>query len=427
MRPLLILAGIAGGSLVAQGAEWHAGPGQALRSVKAAISAAAPGDTVVVHEGVYQEGALRIDRPLTLAGVGNAVLDGGSTDEIILITASDVTVRGVTLRNGGRSSTRELAGIRVESARGVTLAGNRFSDCNYAIYLAKARDCEVRDNCIEGRAEREINSGNGVHLWNCRGVRVRGNRITGHRDGIYLEFASDALVENNVVEDNLRYGLHFMSSHGSRYDGNHFRRNGAGVAVMYSRQVEMTNNVFESNWGGSAYGLLIKDLTDSRITGNVFRRNSTAIYAQGATRMMFERQRVSAKTGGRCGSFRMETTTPFRRTTSRGNSFDVGTNGDLEPAPLPAQLLGPIRRLRSGSRRNGRRAVPAGQPLRHRRRTRSSSVLLIRSFMVHLLDRAEKAFPSITPESVLDETPSMRPHDLKFPQATSRNPNPTQS
>jgi nitrous oxidase accessory protein len=36
------------------------------------------------------------------------------------------------------------------------------------------------------------------------------------------------------------------------------------------------------------------------------------------------------------------------------------------------------------------------------------AMLLLRSPVVHLLDQAEKAFPSITPERVLDETPSMR-------------------
>lgn len=66
-------------------------------------------------------------------------------------------------------------------------------------------------------------------------------------------------------EHNLRYGLHFMFSHNDQYHHNWFHHNGAGVAVMYFRQVQMTENEFGYNWGGSAYGLLLKDISDSHI------------------------------------------------------------------------------------------------------------------------------------------------------------------
>jgi nitrous oxidase accessory protein len=38
-----------------------------------------------------------------------------------------------------------------------------------------------------------------------------------------------------------------------------------------------------------------------------------------------------------------------------------------------------------------------------------NAVILMRSFMVSLLDKAEKAIPSLTPELFIDETPLMRP------------------
>jgi len=37
-----------------------------------------------------------------------------------------------------------------------------------------------------------------------------------------------------------------------------------------------------------------------------------------------------------------------------------------------------------------------------------NSLLLLRSFMVSLLDKAEKAIPSLTPEHLVDEKPLMR-------------------
>lgn len=40
------------------------------------------------------------------------------------------------------------------------------------------------------------------------------------------------------------------------------------------------------------------------------------------------------------------------------------------------------------------------------------SILLLRSFMVSLMDKAEKAIPSLTPELFADEAPMMKSHSL---------------
>ncbi|MBD0293976.1 MAG: nitrous oxide reductase family maturation protein NosD, partial [Flavisolibacter sp.] len=37
-----------------------------------------------------------------------------------------------------------------------------------------------------------------------------------------------------------------------------------------------------------------------------------------------------------------------------------------------------------------------------------NAVMLLRSFMVTLLDKAEKAIPSLTPETLKDESPQMK-------------------
>lgn len=49
-------------------------PGQDLQ---AAVNAAAPGDTVEVLRGVYRVNTLRIDKALTLRGIGRPTVSGG--------------------------------------------------------------------------------------------------------------------------------------------------------------------------------------------------------------------------------------------------------------------------------------------------------------------------------------------------------------
>jgi nitrous oxidase accessory protein len=41
-----------------------------------------------------------------------------------------------------------------------------------------------------------------------------------------------------------------------------------------------------------------------------------------------------------------------------------------------------------------------------------TAVLLWRSFLVFLMDRAEKAIPVLTPENLKDESPSIKPYDI---------------
>src|SRR5690606_33129145 len=81
-----------------------------------------------------------------------------------------------------------------------------------------------------------------------------------------------------------RYGLHFMFSHDDVYERNEIRRNGAGVAVMYSKRVTMKHNIFAENWGNAAYGILLKEISDSDIAYNSFQENTIAIFAESVNR-----------------------------------------------------------------------------------------------------------------------------------------------
>ena len=392
--------------------ELHVGSDQSHKTISSALADASANDTIIVHAGRYAEGTLAITKTLTLIGKDSPVLDGESKHEVITITAPNVSVRGFRIENGGRSSTKELAGIRVDNTTGFSLTDNQLINCDYAIYLAKASKGEIKNNVIQGLTDQEQNSGNGIHLWSSNAVRITGNKVSGHRDGIYLEFSSETNVEENQVEKNMRYGMHFMSSNNSHYRKNRFSRNGAGVAVMFSHHVEMTDNVFEYSWGGSAYGLLIKDLVDSHITGNRFQHNSTAIYSQGATRTTFERNEFKENGWAlRVLSNGMENV--FRHNNFTRNSFDVGTNGDLKDHTFADNYWD--RYEGYDLKRDGIGDVPFRPVGVYSMITERvpASLFLMHSFMVQLLDRAEKAFPSITPDSVIDASPAMKPMPLR--------------
>lgn len=400
--------------------ELKVGAGATYATLRAALTAAVAGDTITVEPGIYAEGNLVIDKSITLNGIGHPVLDGAEKHEILTITASNVVVRGLEIRRSGHGSLEDPAGIKVREASQVTIEHNRFDRCHFAVFLSNAKDSIVRHNTISSVLGNENDTANGIHLWSCKNITVTDNTIRGHRDGIYLEFASGSVIERNVVEDCLRYGLHYMFSHESVYRHNTFRRNGAGVAVMYSRNVEMSANRFERNWGSSAYGLLLKDMTDGSVSGNDFDSNTTAVAMHGSNRMRLEGNRF-ANNGRAIQIEGSSSNNTYRNNNFTGNSFDVAAEGDLDNNQFESnywQKYEGYDLKRDGTGDVPYRPVSLYSVVVGRV---PSAMLLMRSPIVHLLDQAEKAFPTMTPERVTDENPTMKPHPFSLPE-TKPNP-----
>lgn len=398
--------------LPAIAAELHVGNGKPYSSVRSAMHAAAEGDTIKVHEGTYREGNLIIEKPLTLEGIGYPVLDGEKRDEIITITSPYVTIRGFQIQNSGTGNLKDYAGIKVMGTHHVTIENNQVKNCTFGIYSAKSKDCLISGNIVQSAGGHEQDIGNGIHFWYCERARVTGNTVTGQRDGIYLEFATESTMEGNQVENNLRYGLHFMFSHGNSYRRNVFQHNGAGVAVMYSRKVEMIENYFGFNWGGSSYGLLLKEMTDGRIKGNTFERNTTGITMDGSNRMVVEGNEF--RENGRAVRIHSNSSgNVFTKNNFSGNSFDVAAEGELPDTVMEENYWD--RYEGYDLNKNGLGDIPF-RPVSLYAVVVSqvpASVLLMRSPIVQILDQAEKAFPSITPETVKDNKPAMKLHTLE--------------
>jgi nitrous oxidase accessory protein len=383
-------------------------PAGDVATIAAALRLAHPGDTVVVTAGVYHEPRLDVTVPVTILGRGEAVLDGDGAHEVLRLRADGITVRGLTIRNVGVSFTEDRAGIRLDRVRGCVVADNRLVGTFFGIYAARSSDCVLSGNTIEGQGRRQSAAGNGIHLFASRGFTVAGNRVRGHRDGVYLEFSGHATIVGNSSRDNQRYGLHFMYSDSCEYRRNVFAANGAGVAVMYSRRVAMTGNRFEDNSGPAAYGLLLKEIKDSRIAGNVMARNTVGLFAEGVDRTEIMANQF-LRNGWAVRLMADATDNVFRRNRFEGNTFDLATNSR---ASSPSTFSENFWDGYSGYDldRDGFGDVPF-------RPARLFSVLvdqneplliLLHSTMLDLLEVAERVAPVLTPETLMDSRPLMR-------------------
>ncbi|HEY0672500.1 MAG TPA: nitrous oxide reductase family maturation protein NosD [Longimicrobiales bacterium] len=393
----------------AQQAVLTVGVGGDVPTISEALRRIPAGGRIIVGSGRYQEPTLVISKPVEIIGQDYPVLDGRNQHELIRIQANDVTVRGLEIRNVGVSYVEDRAGIKVEGARRCRIENNRLINTFFAIYLSSSQDCRITNNVIRGQGTREAATGNGIHLWYSRNVEIAGNQVTGHRDGIYFEWVQASRITGNKSAENLRYGLHFMFSDSCAYAGNLFTHNRAGVAVMYTRNVTMIENRIIDNWGGAAYGLLLKDIRHSRIERNEFTRNTVGVHFDGSSHVTVEGNRFR-QNGWATRVLANSTDNRFEGNSFTGNMFDVTTNSrasynniflhnywdayrgyDLDHDGVGDVAFRPVRFF-------------SVLIERHR-----PAMILVRSLLSSALDAAERAFPALTPTALQDEQPLMRP------------------
>lgn len=387
------------------------GEGRAYKTLQSALMMANDGDTLFVDPGHYAEKNLIIKKSIALIGLGFPVLDGEHQFEIISIKANRVLIEGFKLVNSGISSIEDFAGIKIYNSRDVVIRNNILSNTFFGIYTQFGINCLIENNRMHAFQKKDQESGNGIHCWKSDSMRIIGNTIEGHRDGIYFEFVKNSIIWRNIAKNNLRYGLHFMFSNNDAYICNVFKENGAGVAVMFSNNLKMIHNFFEDNWGDGAYGLLLKEISDGYIENNQFRQNTTGIFMEGASRIEMKSNQFfengwAVKMQASCLQVHVEKNNFIK------NTFDVATNGSLvlnsfyknywdkyEGYDLNKDLLGDV----------PYRPVSLFSMLIEQN---PSALILFRSLVSSLMDKAEKILPSLTPENLIDEFPVIKPFPL---------------
>ena len=128
------------------------GTNQSVHSIQQAINASQNGDTILVDAGIYKEKNITVNKSITLIGNDYPVLDGEHKYEIISVRANGVTINGFKLMHSGVSSITDIAGIKIYENKNVVVSGNILEDTFFGIYLQKATDCLVENNKLTAYA-----------------------------------------------------------------------------------------------------------------------------------------------------------------------------------------------------------------------------------------------------------------------------------
>ncbi|KPA80702.1 hypothetical protein ABB37_04875 [Leptomonas pyrrhocoris] len=191
-------------------------------TLTAALACAAPGDTVVVSPGVYEETVhLGVDVTVMSASPADDEAEEGSSGEVVR-----ATVRGpIVVSANARLENMEVHGMVSVRKGHATLERCEIHHGTdgvraYAGTTVEVRSCRIHDCAAGGDGVYFMSGAAGVvsdtDVYDCRvhGVHVRGssvalqgNRIRDCTFGIYYEMSASGSCEGNTVEHARRFGI----------------------------------------------------------------------------------------------------------------------------------------------------------------------------------------------------------------------------
>jgi len=239
------------------------------------VRAARPGDTVEVQRGQYRANLL-IDKPLTLRGIDRPTVSGGLQGDTIRVTAPDVVIDGLIVRDSGDSLKDQNAGIYLyPGAHRAVVRGCDLTYNLFGLWIEKADEVLIEHNRITGKRDYASSQrGNGVQLYNTQRARILNNDISFVRDALYVDVSHNALFQGNKLHHS-RYGTHYMNSYHNLWEDNDSYYNRGGLALM-----EVRDQVVRGNraWGNSDHGIMLRTLQDSVIENNVVAGNNRGFF-----------------------------------------------------------------------------------------------------------------------------------------------------
>jgi len=195
-------------------------------TIQDAVNAAAPGDSVIIAEGVYREN-ITVSKPVTLRSWSNSYQN---------------TV--IEAREAGRPV------IKIEDTSGVVVAGFTVMGSEAAaIHLGRCSGCTVVSNYV-------IRNYTGIYLENSTNCLVSLNVVTENNDGITLRLSNGNTLESNRADWNAEKGIFLVSSNDNTLKGNTTNSNYWNGITLYSSH---RNNVERNVSLQNTYAIVLSD------------------------------------------------------------------------------------------------------------------------------------------------------------------------
>ncbi len=243
--------------------------------VQALLDGAADGDSFCLGPGTHP-GPLRVSHRVTLAGPREAVVLATGPGSTISLDASGAVLAGLTVDGSGGRFEMLDAAVRI-TADDVRVEGVAVRNALFGILANRASRLVIRGNDVRGNANKALGlRGDAIRLWEVRDSLVEANHTRDARDLVVWYSPRNRLV-GNVVERG-RYGIHFMYSHENVASDNLMRENVVGIFAMYSRHLRIERNLLASARGAAGMGFGAKESGDLELRENAIVENTICIH-----------------------------------------------------------------------------------------------------------------------------------------------------
>ncbi len=234
-----------------------------------ALKNAKSGDILRLSTGTYK-GNFIIDVSVTIEGDGNAKIIGNGVGSPIIVTAPNVTIRGLEISGSGSSHETMDSGVRLlKGADNAIVENNKIIGNLVGVNIHGAKNAVVRRNIIVGRQDKRMNDrGNGIYIWNALNAKVIENDVQYGRDGIFVTTSKKNEYRGNRFRD-LRFAIHYMYVHDTIVAQNISINNHLGYAIMFSKKVTVIGNLSRND---RDYGIMLNYANSSKISDNIVER-----------------------------------------------------------------------------------------------------------------------------------------------------------
>lgn len=242
-------------------------------TIKSALAAAIPGDTILVSEGIYPEGEITVSQSsITLVTNGTVVVDGLNVGNVFSVYGNNVTIKGFSIINS--KFQYPYCGIQLISAQGCTIEANNVTNCYYGIELAYSRNNTVVGNAVTDTCEP-------IELFHSEYNNITGNNIESNEYGIPIAYSSGNMIIHNNVSDNQKGAIALWHSNSNIILENDFAGGWLCVWVNASNYNNFTRNVALGGnfgfwlWESQNCILRYNNITDNKYNFGAWGENTT--------------------------------------------------------------------------------------------------------------------------------------------------------
>ncbi|UCV18038.1 nitrous oxide reductase family maturation protein NosD [Ferribacterium limneticum] len=225
----------------------------------------APAGSVLKPPPGNYSGPVTINKPLTIDGGGQVTIDSGDRGTVMVLDASDSTIRGIRLTGSGDSHDTDDSCLDVRGNHN-TIENLELDNCLFGLDLKQSNNNTIRGNSIRSK-DRELGvRGDGLRLWYSNDNLIEKNKIIDSRDMVAW------YSHKNVFRDNIgkrsRYSIHFMFANDNVVERNEFYDNAVGVYFMYTEGGLVRDNIISHATGATGMGIGFKEASGTIIENN---------------------------------------------------------------------------------------------------------------------------------------------------------------